>query len=289
MANTEETHPLLAAIELSEASCLDLDLVRVLAGEQRPSDGQRARLVAVRGELGDDFYVAVLLCLTNHCYEPAPAEFHWRRMLLHRDSLEQQLGRKVGISVAALDYLTNVAGGQPDFVNVPEETFENITERATRDGMTGLFDHATFQVLYEHECQKHTRYGKPLSVLMIDIDDFKGINDRFGHDAGDGVIRTIAEIIETSVRAADVAARYGGEEFAVVLPQANAGQAGELAERIRSRIEREIDKPVPVTVSIGHASTDGPSAANCPDLIRQADAALYRAKEAGKNRVLAAG
>jgi diguanylate cyclase (GGDEF)-like protein len=129
--------------------------------------------------------------------------------------------------------------------------------------------------------------GIPISVMMLDIDNFKRINDTYGHLTGDKVLKELSEIIEKSLRSEDFVGRYGGEEFLIVLPRTNKETAFKVAERIRRKIERHrFPVPEPVTVSIGVAdSTEGES---LEELISLADERLYRAKRSGKNRVIAA-
>src|SRR5690606_6303318 len=133
--------------------------------------------------------------------------------------------------------------------------------------------------------------GRPLSLLVIDLDHFKSINDRFGHEAGDDVLCRTARIIEGSIRDIDTAARFGGEEFVVLPPETDVASALDVAERIRATLaESDIEsggRTIPVRASIGVSSC--PALVALPaDLISSADAALYRAKEDGRNRVVPA-
>ncbi|GFO59236.1 hypothetical protein GMST_15610 [Geomonas silvestris] len=165
---------------------------------------------------------------------------------------------------------------------------KRLRELALRDGMTGLFNRRAFRELLAIEAGR--RGAGPLSVLMIDIDNFKAINDRFGHPAGDEVITAVGKAIGAECRGADLAARYGGEEFAVLLPGAEATNAAGVAERIRSRIAGlnfsfvYPDFTVTVTGSFGVACRREPKG-SVDELLREADDALYVAKRSGKNRV----
>jgi two-component system cell cycle response regulator len=131
-----------------------------------------------------------------------------------------------------------------------------------------------------------------LSVLVLDIDYFKSINDTFGHDAGDDVLREFADRLKKSIRGIDLACRYGGEEFVVVMPDTDLGVATLVAERIRRRIAGErfpVEKgarALEVTISVGIAARMGPQD-NAPQMLKRADEALYRAKRDGRNRVVA--
>ena len=165
--------------------------------------------------------------------------------------------------------------------------FEEVKALAIRDGLTGLYNYRHFWELLSHEVELARRYGKPLSMLFLDLDNFKVINDTLGHPQGDVVLKTLAAYLQGAVRHADVVCRYGGEEFVLLLPHTPPEQAVVLAERLRQRIS-ELTIPLPerdlqFTVSIGVAGlNEGMSGA---DLLDEADAALYRAKQAGKNKV----
>jgi diguanylate cyclase (GGDEF)-like protein len=168
-----------------------------------------------------------------------------------------------------------------------------ITKQASTDGLTGLANHREFQDELRHEVERAQRFALPLALVLFDIDDFKLVNDRFGHLAGDSVLRSVASHLRQSIREIDCAARYGGEEFAVILPGTTADGAARLAERIRVAIaERPVvvgdERNVGVTASFGISGLPGNGATQV-ELVAAADRALYRAKEAGKNRVEVAG
>jgi diguanylate cyclase (GGDEF)-like protein len=161
-------------------------------------------------------------------------------------------------------------------------------QAAIVDPSSGLFNRPYFQSRLQEELQRSTRQNTPVSLLMLDIDSFKSINDTFGHLAGDTVIKDVADILKSSVRVFDVCARYGGEEFAVVMPGSSLDSATAIAERIRQRIQsyHSTDRALSglrVTVSIGVAES-GPLG-SVREVIERADAALYAAKRGGKNRV----
>jgi len=161
-------------------------------------------------------------------------------------------------------------------------------QAAVIDPVSGLFNRRYFQARLEEELQRAIRQHTSIALLMVDLDGFKGINDRFGHVAGDTVIRDISEILRRSVRIFDVCTRFGGEEFAVMMPGGSLESASAMAERIRQRVEAhqrtEADlSGLRVTASIGVAVA--PPAAVARDLIERSDRALYHAKNTGKNRV----
>ncbi len=167
---------------------------------------------------------------------------------------------------------------------------EQVSEQAVTDELTGLSNNRRFRELISKEAARAQRFGHELSLLMLDIDDFKRVNDTHGHLQGDEVLRTIGVALASESRGVDEPARYGGEEFAVALPETGLEGALELGERIRARIESEaiprIDGAgtLEITASLGAASIPA-SADSARGLIAAADAALYDAKRSGKNRV----
>jgi diguanylate cyclase (GGDEF)-like protein len=165
---------------------------------------------------------------------------------------------------------------------------DEFARAAIIDPVSGLYNRRYFHDRLEEELQRARRQDTTVALLMVDIDDFKSINDRFGHIAGDTVIKGISDILRRSVRKFDLCTRFGGEEFAIVMPGSGVDSAASIAERIRQRIEafradeRELSD-LRVTASIGLASTKGLLQR---ELIAQADRALYSAKRTGKNRVV---
>src|SRR4030095_8691466 len=172
-------------------------------------------------------------------------------------------------------------------------SYAEAREQSIRDSLTGAYNHRHFQEVLQREIGRAERVGRPLTVVMLDIDDFKSINDRFGHPVGDAILQGIVAEIRSEVRGdMDLLARYGGDEFALVLPETPASEALLVAERVRRRVDEPL-LPVPAsrevlraTVSIGLAAF--------PDDAREKKAlggksrdALYRAKHGGKNAVVA--
>lgn len=169
---------------------------------------------------------------------------------------------------------------------------QRLFELSHRDGLTGLYNHAYLQELLDRELERARRHGRALSVLMLDIDHFKEVNDRYGHPVGDTVLARVGEVLAGSLRTIDLPARYGGEEFMVLLPDTGSDSARTLAERLRTIMAGEfVPTPggaVSITVSIGVVTCE-PRRAACDRqrLVRQADRAMYASKEAGRDRVTA--
>jgi diguanylate cyclase (GGDEF)-like protein len=171
---------------------------------------------------------------------------------------------------------------------------ETIQRQAVTDELTGLFNHRRFQEVMTIEVERTRRFDQELGLVMFDIDDFKHVNDAYGHLQGDLVLREVAQVLRESSREIDEPARYGGEEMAVALPQTGLEGAYEFAERVRTRIEGlqlpllDGEGTLRVSASFGAASLPHSAKVDKDALVAAADAALYRAKRSGKNRTVKA-
>ncbi|MCF1184954.1 GGDEF domain-containing protein [Marichromatium gracile] len=185
-------------------------------------------------------------------------------------------------------YLLTVITLRPIIAALLEQ--KALLARSRCDGLTGAYNHAYMQELLDAELARTTRYGRPLSLILLDIDHFKQVNDRHGHQAGDRVLRTLTLRCRQTIRQTDQLARYGGEEFLIILPETGRTQAMTLAERLRRHIARSTF-PIPgdslhITISLGVISTEGQTdALDKYDLIEAVDRALYRSKREGRDRV----
>jgi len=173
-----------------------------------------------------------------------------------------------------------------------DTTQRELAAQANIDDLTQIANRRFFMLHGGQELERSLRYARPLSLLVYDVDHFKRINDNHGHDAGDLALKTITQAIQEELRATDLQARFGGEEFAILLPETDLSKAIEVAERLRTRIEKTTfahmdNRDDPVTISVGIAAySSGSETLN--ELIARADRALYRAKADGRNRVCAA-
>ncbi|MEF2231861.1 MAG: sensor domain-containing diguanylate cyclase [Pseudodesulfovibrio sp.] len=168
--------------------------------------------------------------------------------------------------------------------------FKEVKLRADRDGLTRIYNRHSFEERLVYEIKRRRRYNHDLSLLMVDLDHFKQVNDTYGHKAGDMVLRKMGEILTETFRTTDLAARYGGEEFVVLLPHTSERHAWNLAERVREAIETctfsSEGQEFTVTASIGVASVEAGALTRDDDLIVKADKALYEAKHNGRNMVV---
>ena len=214
-------------------------------------------------------YSTIFHVLTSLVIEPTEAEQCWHEIVSHCDRLSAAIGRRVSLRTAICDYFCSVHKSlrNPKVVEINRRFFDDELNK---------------------EIARANRHNILLSILFLDIDDFKKINDTFGHLAGDRVLQAVADIMSKEKRLEDVAARYGGEEFVIISPETSKANSLILAERIRRSIEQmQLDyegNTIQLTISGGLASypidaTDGLT------LIKYADNALYRAKAAGKNNI----
>lgn len=208
----------------------------------------------------------------------------------HRRRVGETLGRDPGLRVATVDYLLNIRGLLHNPAIVELDELELTEHSAVTDALTGLHNRRYFDSALEIETRRSLRYGLGLSLLLLDLDRFKPINDLHGHRFGDIVLKTVGAVLRRAVRDSDVACRIGGEEFAVILPETDRLGAFRLAERVRDAIRRAFERPfeglrLELSVSGGVASfpIDGENADN---LIERADQALYLAKKQGRDRIV---
>ena len=198
-----------------------------------------------------------------------------------------------GRAVSRLDTDTHAFLGQvanqAHIVVENSRLVERLRDLAIRDSLTELYNHRHSMDLLKNEFERVGRYAAGVSLLMLDLDEFKRVNDEHGHPAGDAVLTEMARLLKETLRTVDSVGRYGGEEFVIILPHTSPEEAKATGERIRSKVASHVfwagPKPLNVTVSVGVASYPTANVDSPEGLVREADRALYRAKEAGRNRV----
>src|SRR6266571_29889 len=175
--------------------------------------------------------------------------------------------------------------------NVEADYHEEIYRLTIIDALTGIHNKRYLLEFLDRELARSARHHRPLSLVMLDIDRFKAVNDELGHLAGDFTLRELVSLVKEAIRKEELFARYGGEEFVVVLPETNREGAQQMSERLRHLVESHPfqyeDRRYNITVSLGLVSTEGDESLTPNDLIKQADEKLYQAKHDGRNRVVA--
>ncbi|MHC4605342.1 MAG: GGDEF domain-containing protein [Planctomycetota bacterium] len=265
---------------------LSIDLVSALAEDRPLTECESSVLSKLRDDRGELFFSDLLYAITHQYFPPPAAETLWSEILRHKQEMSAALNRNVQIVVAALDCLSNLKSDVrlPTLVN--EAHIARIVSASMRDGLTGLFNHTTFYEIIDLELKRHARHGTAVSLIIADVDDFKLLNDRFGHQEGDRALVELAAVIKKETRESDICCRFGGEEFAVILPLTGLREAAEIAERVRLEAERTSSGNRSLTVSAG-VSTCGQETSTAYAFVRRADRGLYQAKRGGKNRVVA--
>ena len=237
---------------------------------------------------GKKAYPVIFHVLTNLEIEPEEAMEFWAEIITHYKRLVSILGRKVSLRTAFCDYFCSIHRSLKNPKVVEIQLFETTVKASRFDNLTGLYNRQSFDETLEREINRAKRHKKELSILFLDLDDFKEINDSFGHQTGDEVLKQVAKIVLNEKRSEDLAARYGGEEIVVIMPETSKVDSLGLGERIRQRVEEmRIDlngHTVKLTISGGLASFPE-NATDAESLLKCADNALYRAKGSGKNGI----
>ncbi len=256
------------------------------------SEGSDAELIVSLNRIvedhGREVYPVLLHVLTHLEMEIDEARHCWREIAAHREAMTEALGREINLRTAICDYFCSIHRSLRNPKVVEIHVFERQASAYKFDRLTGLYTRAFFDEEFVREIARARRYSFETSVLFLDIDDFKAVNDTYGHLVGDLALKHVSRIIMEQIRTTDTAARYGGEEIVVVLPETGKVNALLVGERIRSNLA---DSPLVHEGEVIRITISG-GLATCPidesepqRLLESADEALYRAKRAGKNRI----
>ena len=239
-------------------------------------------------EKGKDAYQAIIQILTDFDFKPDEAEKWWFEITKHREDISNALGRQINLMAAISDYCSLIKKSLKNYKILDINTFEEIKKESTHDNLTDLFNKGYFQDALNQHISLAKRHNTDLSVVFLDIDDFKEVNDTLGHDSGDIVLKAVAKTISEALRASDIIARFGGDEFVILMPNTDKFNALLISERISKTIKDKVikleSKNCQITLRGGVAGYPI-DANNAKDLLNRADNALYRAKGAGKNRI----
>jgi diguanylate cyclase (GGDEF)-like protein len=237
---------------------------------------------------GVEVLLTVFRLLAGIDVAPEKCALHWEKTLLHKQKLSEILGRNVDITTALCDYLQSATRflSHPRLIEASQ--YETVIHESMNDKLTGLFNRPYFDEAFTQQVALANRYKEDFTILFLDIDNFKEINDTYGHLAGDAALQEIANVILREKRDSDIAARFGGEEFVLLMTHTDNVSALIFAERLRKQVELlDIiyrDQVIKLTVSGGIASFPFNSG-DPKQVLQMADSAVYLAKGAGKNTI----
>jgi diguanylate cyclase (GGDEF)-like protein len=270
-----------------------------------PEEDRLRHILSHNGELMEDligiaengseirsgwFYRFIIHVLTNLEMNEEEARQHYFRILEHKFALSESLNRDIGLRVATLDYFHNICKLFENPKMVELSFFEEIIRMSREDTKTGCFNANFMAEFASKEIRKSERNHQNLSVIIIDIDNFKTINDKYGHLFADQILKKFSELLHESVRTEDLISRFGGDEFVILLPQTGRIGARCLGERVKQHMadyfheKKHLDEKLSITFSAGIASYPY-DASDYEGLVKKADQALYRSKQLGKNRI----
>ncbi len=269
-------------------------IAQILEHQVLDSTALSAAVKVLESNVGKRVYSQIIHTMAHLSFEPEEAVEHWRGILSLQKEMSHALGESIDVRVALVHYFVNIKRKLNSPKVLEMELYRRTEASVYRDELTGLFNYRYLREHLSRETDLARRRRTPLSVVMLDVDDFKHYNDRNGHLAGNEVLATVAKALQNNVRASDVAIRYGGEEFVVVLSATPKEGAIQVAERIRRAISSHsfahgsAQPQGRLTVSLGVATFPA-DASNPTELIRKADSAMYLVKSTSKGSVCGYG
>jgi diguanylate cyclase (GGDEF)-like protein len=272
----------------SSSENLRASLIQQLSAYSQNEDEFLRHVDHMAGTQGDKIYPVLLNILTQLEYQEEEAEVVWRSLVQHRSQMMASMNRPVNLVTAVCDYMLTVQRAMVHPKVVELNLFEETHHFSKCDSLTGLYNRTYFEEALKTEAARCKRHQSEFSLIFLDLDHFKKINDSLGHLAGDYVLKSLAKLIQSEKRAEDIAARFGGEEFILILPGTQKYNALILAERIRHKIEimnlNFEGTPIQATAT-GGVATFPLDTDIITELVDCADRALYRAKHQGRNQI----
>ncbi|MCX8096194.1 MAG: GGDEF domain-containing protein [Spirochaetes bacterium] len=235
----------------------------------------------------ENFFSALLYIISHLEFSEDLAKEHWSKIIQRHKELSAKLGRNISVRTSVIDYFTYNNDILKNPVVIEIFLYDSSEMKVYVDEMTGVYNYRYFKEALWSETRRSERYNLVFSLALIDIDDLKSINAKYGDDKGNLVIKTVAKVIDLNKRAEDTICRYGGDEFIILLPETSKAGAIAFISRIKRKLEEALnEKGLSATVSIGISEfpTDSRDPAH---LVELADKALYTAKLRGKNRTVA--
>lgn len=238
------------------------------------------------GNVEGDIFSEFFSILTHINVSEEQARLYWQQVINHRIKISKKLGRDIGFRVALLDYFLNINKklDNPTFIEI--HLYEFLTKLTLIDELTFIYNRRFFDSTIDKEFSRAKRYDLELSLFFFDLDDFKQVNDNYGHVTGDLVLQKVGTLLNEVIRKEDLPCRYGGEEFVVILPETGKKGALAFANRVLKAISEikisNMDNKITIS---GGIATFPKDVSNVDDLIIFADKAMYRAKFTGKGKI----
>jgi diguanylate cyclase (GGDEF)-like protein len=266
---------------------MTMELVKSLFGEKMDVDNDKRELIRLRHRYGDRIYCEALYLITNTLIDDdRRAKRLIDKIIRHRKTMNRLLRRDVGLQVAALDYLQNKEGMLENPTFIERRKIQKLAEHAITDDDIQIYDKSILFLDLKEEVERSKRYGSLFSVIILDIDNFKTINDTYGHMFGDAILYSLADTLKKNIRKTDSVYRYGGDEFVLLLPETGLKEAENMAVKAKYVVQdiRLHGMHTRLHLSMGVASCQNRYTTG-KDMLHDADMALYRAKQSGKNRI----
>ncbi len=268
--------------EMIENQLLDVDFVSAIAGDRELTGEEQKQFDNLIKRKGDLVYSDLIYSLSYKRFAAKKAVDFWSEIIEHKKNLSKILKRNPGVVVATLDYLQNIYGSIEQPVVIPEKKIDDILNIAVKDSLTDLFDKTVFEFTLNYEVLQHKRRNSTFAMMIIDIDDFKKVNDHYGHQKGDYVLKIVASLIKKNTRETDTISRYGGDEFAVLLPETSSEGAAKIGNRLLRDVKETL-KDFSITISIGVSDSGvDDKTISTSMIIEKTDSALYISKKNGK-------
>jgi two-component system, cell cycle response regulator len=235
----------------------------------------------------ENFYSDLFYVITNLELPEEEAKKIWEEILLHTSDLSAKLNRPVSFRVGLLDYVLekNRVIKNPKIIEL--HFFDSIVKNSVVDELTNIYNRRYFNLAYRRELKRAKRYARPISLFVFDIDNFKKLNDTYGHSKGDDALRLIGEILKDSFRVEDTLCRVGGEEFAVILPEISVEAAMAPCKRFAEKLKISSKEKLNIEITISAGLSQYPeNGETLEELYAKADTALYKVKNSGKDNII---
>ncbi|MCB4791504.1 MAG: GGDEF domain-containing protein [Elusimicrobia bacterium] len=292
LTNNLELIKVLDEFKHLQQTMIDTRIVEIIAGDRVAGSEDEQRISEIKDRLKNKFYTFLLYTITHEIAgDEKKAQMTIEKIIEHKWNLSIALKRNIGIHVAALDFLKNISTQLRTPTIVSEDKFLTLAKAATQDKMTHTFDRILLLNDLQKEIERSKRYNSFFSTLMVDIDDFKSFNDKYGHQFGDVVIMAVSELLNKSVRISDSVYRFGGDEFIVLLLNTSREDGIPIANKIMTEFDKlaihndQTVSDISISVSMSFASYDNTKLTTAESMVSLLDAALLKAKSSGKRTI----